>query len=82
MEPEASEALLQELFAHLYGDPANFYQHDWHARDLLIWDNLSTQHGRPNLTREAPERTLRKVISPLPTITMAKPTFEPAPAST
>ena len=81
MEPEASEELLQELFAHLYGDPANFYQHDWRVGDLLIWDNLATQHGRPNLTREAPERTLRKVIAPKPNFTMAKPKFEGASAS-
>ena len=81
MEPDASEELLQELFAHLYGDPANFYQHEWRAGDLLIWDNLATQHGRPNLTREAPERTLRKVIAPKPDYKMAKPKFEGASAS-
>ncbi|HEY6533780.1 MAG TPA: TauD/TfdA family dioxygenase [Acidimicrobiales bacterium] len=81
MTREDSEDLLQELFTHLYNDPENFYQHEWRQHDLVIWDNVATQHGRPNLTREGAERTLRKVIAPVPTHHMAKPSFVDTAAS-
>jgi alpha-ketoglutarate-dependent taurine dioxygenase len=65
MEPEASEALLDELFAHLYA-PGNTLQHEWCQRDLIMWDNLAAQHARPEVERQASVRTLRKVGWPLP----------------
>ena len=65
MEPEASEALLQELFAHLYA-PENTLQHEWRQHDLVMWDNLASQHARPEVERQASVRTLRKVGWPLP----------------
>lgn len=58
--PEESEALLTELFAHLYG-PANSYAHDWQVGDLVIWDNLSVHHGRPDFPLHE-ERTLQRVV--------------------
>ena len=55
--------LLDELFAHLY-DPAHMYEHTWQQGDLVVWDNLATQHGRPDVQFEGPARTLRKTFSP------------------
>lgn len=60
-----SEALLQELFAHLYR-PEAVYSHAWQEHDLVAWDNIAIQHGRPNVTLEGPARTLRKVYAPVP----------------
>jgi len=57
--PDASEDTLQALFALLY-QPDNLYEHHWREGDLVIWDNLALQHGRPELLREG-ERTLRRV---------------------
>lgn len=52
-----SDALLEEVFSHLY-DPAHIYEHVWERDDLVIWDNLTVQHARPDPT-DAP-RTLRR----------------------
>jgi alpha-ketoglutarate-dependent taurine dioxygenase len=65
---DESEELLDEVFAHLYS-PENTLQVDWHEGDLVLWDNISLQHARPNVTVEGPVRTLRKVFAPLPVIT-------------
>ena len=47
--PEAeSIALLDELFALLYA-PENVFQQDWKMGDIVVWDNLALQHGRPPL---------------------------------
>lgn len=54
---EESDALLQDLYAHLY-DPAHVYTHRWQPHDLLLWDNLTVQHARPE-PLPAP-RTLRR----------------------
>jgi alpha-ketoglutarate-dependent taurine dioxygenase len=59
MDRAESDAVLDELFAHLYADE-RVYDHHWEPRDLLIWDNLVLQHGRrqnPNAVR----RSLRRV---------------------
>jgi taurine dioxygenase len=56
------EALLQELFAHLYR-PEAVYAHVWQEHDLVAWDNINMQHGRPNVTLEGPAR---KVFAPIP----------------
>jgi alpha-ketoglutarate-dependent taurine dioxygenase len=65
MDPDESEALLDELFAHLY-DPANQWNHEWRLHDLAAWDNLAIQHARPNVPVDGPTRTLRKVATPMP----------------
>jgi taurine dioxygenase len=62
---DESEALLDELFEHLYRDEV-VYEHDWRNHDLVAWDNIATQHARPNVTLEGPVRTLRKIYAPLP----------------
>jgi taurine dioxygenase len=78
LSPQDSEALLEELFAVLY-DPEHSFEHDWREKDLVVWDNLAVQHGRPRLTQEGPERSLRKVSAPAPSAAMRasseKPTF-------
>jgi taurine dioxygenase len=58
--PADSEALLTALFARLYR-PENVFTQHWLPRDLVIWDNRSAQHGRPNVTAAGNRRSLRKV---------------------
>ena len=65
MAPEESEALLDELFDHLY-DPSRVWNHEWQLHDLACWDNLAVQHARPNVPADGPVRTLRKVAMPMP----------------
>jgi alpha-ketoglutarate-dependent taurine dioxygenase len=60
-----SEALLEELFEHLYRGGA-VYEHDWRNHDLVAWDNIAIQHARRNVSLEGPVRTLRKVFAPIP----------------
>jgi taurine dioxygenase len=59
MAPAESEALLQELFAHLYA-PDNVYEHVWRKGDLVIWDNIALQHARPDQSA-TPRRRLRRI---------------------
>jgi taurine dioxygenase len=79
LSSDESEALLEELFAHLY-QPGFLYEHAWEDGDLAAWDNQAVQHARPNLTREGATRTLRKVFVPMPEriSTEAHPRFVPA----
>ena len=59
MHPDESTALIEELYAFLYGGRFT-YTHEWRAGDLVIWDNHAVQHGRPAVgDRDA--RTLRRV---------------------
>ncbi|MCR9092635.1 MAG: TauD/TfdA family dioxygenase [bacterium] len=52
-----SDGLLEELFAALYA-PDAIYEHRWQPHDLLIWDNLTIQHARPEPIDRP--RTLRR----------------------
>jgi len=61
-----SDALLEALFAQLYA-PENIYEHRWANGDLVIWDNLALQHGRPSLEGCTPRRLQR--------VTMARKSF-------
>ena len=65
---DESEPLLEELFAVMY-DPDARLEHHWRSGDLVVWDNLAVQHGRPNVTEQGPVRTLRKVAAPMPVLT-------------
>lgn len=60
---EENEALLAELFSYLY-EPSTILEHEWRTGDLVVWDNITTQHGRGTVTLDGPERTLRKVGGP------------------
>ncbi len=79
MSKAESEELLHELFAHLYR-PEAVYSHDWREHDLVAWDNIAAQHGRPNVKLEGPTRTLRKVYAPVPprSANPKRPTFASA----
>jgi taurine dioxygenase len=59
LDPDASEQLLAELFAHLYAD-TNCYVHHWQVGDLVLWDNVALHHGRPAFDL-AESRTLQRV---------------------
>ena len=48
LDRETSDRLFEELFAILYR-PDTILSHSWSKGDLLIWDNLALQHGRPGL---------------------------------
>ena len=65
MDPDESEDLLEPIFRHLYG-PENRFEFEWQVGDLVVWDNLTIQHGRPNVTTAGPARTLRKIGLPMP----------------
>jgi taurine dioxygenase len=79
LAPEEGEALLEELFDHLYRADG-LYEHDWRQHDLVAWDNIALQHARPNVALEGPVRTLRKVFAPLPprSSSPSRPTFATA----
>lgn len=55
------EALLQELFAHLYA-AENVYTHGWRTGDLIIWDNIALQHCRPREVGAATRHLRRLTI--------------------
>jgi taurine dioxygenase len=57
---DESDELLEATFAHLY-DKAARYDHAWQVQDLVIWDNIALQHGRPR-NPHAVRRSLRRVI--------------------
>jgi len=60
-----SEAILEEVFAHLY-DESRQFDHDWRENDYVVWDNIAMQHSRKNVEIEGPARHLRKAASPMP----------------
>ena len=70
--PGESDALLDELYDHLYA-PENVVEHKWHKGDLVLWDNIALQHARPNVSVEGPARTLRKVFAPSPDASWFEP---------
>ena len=71
LEEAESEALLQDLFDHLYRAEAEV-AHAWREKDLVIWDNIALQHARPNVSYQGPARTLRKTFAPPPSATASK----------
>jgi taurine dioxygenase len=56
---DESEEARRIAHQHLYA-PDNTYRHEWEVGDLVIWNNLSLQHGRPQLP-STDERTHRRV---------------------
>lgn len=67
LAPDASDAMLAELFAHLYA-PAHVYLHRWALYDLIVWDNLAIQHARPHVSDPAdgPRKLQRVTIGGMP----------------
>ena len=79
MDPDEGEALLDEVFDHLYA-PANVWDHDWQLHDLVLWDNIAIQHARANVLADGPVRTLRKIATPMPSLEQdEKPVYDNAP---
>lgn len=63
LEEAESDALLAELFAHIYA-PERVYEHRWQLHDFLVWDNLAIQHCRPVAADPAQGvRSLRRVTN-------------------
>lgn len=60
---EESEGVLRDLFARLFAKE-NQFAHHWHKGDLLVWDNIALQHGRPPQEKGMKDsrRTLRRVV--------------------
>jgi alpha-ketoglutarate-dependent taurine dioxygenase len=77
---EESEALLEQVFAHLY-DPSAQWDQEWREGDFIVWDNIAMQHSRKNVEIEGPTRHLRKAASPMPKLRPdQRPTFSEATA--
>jgi taurine dioxygenase len=60
LPPQKSKQLIQELFAHIYR-PDFIYDHRWRMGDLVLWDNLATQHARGDVSQVG-RRTLQRVV--------------------
>ena len=54
---DESREVLKELYAQV-ASPENIYQHQWRAGDLLIWDNVATQHRAISKDYALPHRRL------------------------
>jgi taurine dioxygenase len=59
VDEDEGEELLGELWEVLYA-PDNVYEHHWQVGDLVVWDNIALQHGRPEWPVTA-ARSLRRV---------------------
>jgi taurine dioxygenase len=75
-----SEALLGELFAAIYA-PGNRLEHVWRNGDLVLWDNLALQHGRPPVTPGRPRR-MQRVVAGLKTLREQVPDYDLSPVIT
>jgi alpha-ketoglutarate-dependent taurine dioxygenase len=76
LDYDESEHLLNALFDHMYAEQ-NVFTYDWRRGDLVVWDNLTVQHARPDLRADAPARTLRKTLVPAYMVDAPKqPTFK------
>jgi taurine dioxygenase len=64
LDPDESEDLIDRLFAVLYA-PENVFSFPWRNGDLVVWDNWSLHHARPDVDLEGPVRTLRKIGLPI-----------------
>ena len=62
LPPAESEALLDELKTYLY-HPDRIYAHEWAVGDLIIWDNLTLQHGRAPFDSSHPRHLRRTQLT-------------------
>lgn len=61
MEPEASRALLDDLFAHCLQDRFTM-SYVWSEGDLVMWDNASTMHSATPLPEGARRTLMRTTV--------------------
>lgn len=59
---DESDALIEQLFEPLYAED-NLLEHAWKNGDLLVWDNLALQHGRPDVSGVWPRRLQRAAVA-------------------
>jgi len=59
-DSDEGEELLQTIFGVLYSEE-NVYTHHYETGDVVIWNNLSTQHARVTEIDRAP-RTFRRLV--------------------
>ena len=64
MDRAESDALLEELFAHIERDEF-IYAHPWDLGDLLIWDNRSVNHARNDFPANETRHMRRVTVSEL-----------------
>jgi taurine dioxygenase len=50
---EESEAMLAQCLETLYADD-NTYVHHWKPGDVIVWNNIAVQHGRPQVVDKNP----------------------------
>jgi taurine dioxygenase len=62
MDKAESDALLEELFAHIEQDKY-VYAHSWKVGELLIWDNRSVNHARNDFPVSQTRHMRRVTIS-------------------
>jgi taurine dioxygenase len=60
MEPNESNALLDNLFSHIEQDQF-IYAHKWRVGDLVLWDNRCTLHARTDFS-DKERRMLRRHV--------------------
>ena len=75
LAPQESADLLEALFEHLYREE-NVYEHRWRNGDLVMWDNLATQHARGNVSGVG-RRTLQRVVLATKGFFEQNPQFSP-----
>ena len=62
MDRDSSDALLEELFAHIEQDKY-IYAHPWKIGELLIWDNRSVNHARNDFPANETRHMRRVTVS-------------------
>jgi taurine dioxygenase len=68
MGPDASETLLEGLYAHATGNPDFQYRHKWRKGDFVIWDDRATLHAATADYPESEKRLLyRTMLAGTPT---------------
>jgi len=66
MEQSRSDSLLARIWTEMYSE-SNVYTHRWQSGDVVVWNNIAVQHGRPNVAGIGPRDFWRlKTYAPLP----------------
>lgn len=76
----ASDALLRDVAPWQYAEH-NLFRHRWRTGDLVIWDNVATQHARESLTPGATRHLQRVLVHPWDAEELEQHNGTPAPDS-